>query len=160
MVPYHDGPSRRQRPAERRLKFLAPSLRKNTIMNATFARLFSSVVLPAALLTGAIGCHQGGAAKIAAAAAPEPELTLIYGAPLIPKDRSDLAVYTARVDGESRTEIFVQGKSGEAPRLVHVDSEPGELVGVSDDGTRGVFHRFIAPNTSQDVTIGLQKSES
>ncbi len=132
-------------------------------MNSTFARLLSTVVLPAALLTGAIGCHQESRAKsVASMAEPapaEPTVTVFYDAPLVPKDRSDLIVYTARIDGESRTKVFVQGAAGEAPRLVYVDAEPGQLIRVSDDGTRGVYRRFVSAGVTEDVAVDFQKSE-
>jgi len=130
-------------------------------MNTTVARLLSTVVLPVALLTGAIGCHHESKAKdVAAVAVAEPTVTVIYDAPLVPKDRPDLAIYSARMDGESRTKVFVQGNAGEAARLVYVDPEPGELVLVSDDGARGVYRRFISPGVTADVAVDFQKNES
>jgi len=126
----------------------------NTIMNATFARLLSAVVLPAALLTGAIGCGQAGKAAVRA----ESAATVLYDAPLVPKDRSDLAMFTARVDGESSTKVFVK-VAGAAPRLVYVDPEPGELVRVSNDGTRGIYRRFVSPGVTTEVAVDFQRSE-
>jgi len=141
------------------LKFLGPLLRKNTIMNITIARLLSTVVLPVVLVAGAVGCHREakGASTVVEVAAAG---TLDCDAPLVPKHRSDLAIYSARSQGESQTKVFVRGEGGSAPRLVYVDPEPGELVGVSDDGSRGVYRRYLSPGQSVDIAVTFEKSES
>jgi len=123
------------------------------------ARLLTTVIFPVALLTGATGCHHESAPKdVAAARESGPVVTVIYDAPLVPKSRPDLAIYSVRVDGESQTNVFVQGN--EAARLVYTDPEPGELLRVSDDGTHGVYRRFISPGKTLDIAVEFQKHES
>ncbi|WP_394823129.1 hypothetical protein [Pendulispora albinea] len=130
-------------------------------MNANIARLLSTLFVPAALVAGVAGCHQGGKVSDAAVvAASEPTVTVIYDGPVIPKNRPDLAVYSVRVDGEAQTKIFVQASAGTAPRLVYVDAEPGELVSVSDDGARGVFRRFVSPGVTTDIHVDFQMGAS
>jgi len=89
-----------------------------------------------------------------------PDDALDRDAPRLPRKHPDLAIYSARAQGESQTKVFVQPIGGEKAKLVYVDPEPGELVDVSDDGTRGVYRRFISPEKSVYIAIELRKRES
>ena len=90
-----------------------------------------------------------------------PDETLDRDVPLLPRKQPDMAIYSARSQGEASTKVFAQSLSGrDKPKLVYVDPEPGELVEVSDDGTRGVFRRFIAPEQSIYIAVDLRKRES
>ena len=55
--------------------------------------------------------------------------------------------------------VFVRGADARA-HLVYTDSESGELVSVSDDGTRGIFRRYVAPGNTVDVAVDLQSRRS
>ncbi|WP_394834777.1 hypothetical protein LVJ94_50605 [Pendulispora rubella] len=128
-------------------------------MNTFLTRFVPAVICSAVLAATAMGCQRetkGATTVITAAAAG----TLDRDAPIAAKNHREVAFYSARTQGESETKIFLRGHAGEAPRLVYVDAEPGELVSVSDDGTHGVFRRYIAPGQTTDITIDLQKSES
>ncbi|WP_394845369.1 hypothetical protein LZC95_51105 [Pendulispora brunnea] len=127
-------------------------------MNTFFTRFVPSVICSAVLASAAMGCH--GEARSVAVVTSAPAGTLDRDAPIAAKNRHDVAFYSARTQGEAETKVFARGHAGEAPRLVYVDAEPGELVSVSDDGTRGVFRRYIAPGKTMDIAIDLQKSES
>jgi len=129
-------------------------------MKTTIARLFRTVIIPVALLAGAAGCDQDAAARRATVVEVAPAGALDCDAPLVPQNRRDLAIYSARTQGESRTEVFVRAKSDATPHLVYVDPEPGELVRVNADGTRGVYRRYLSPGKFADFTIDLQRAQS
>ncbi|WP_394845271.1 hypothetical protein LZC95_50615 [Pendulispora brunnea] len=126
-------------------------------MNNTIARLISTVLVPASLVAGAIGCHHEAKSRDAVVAMMP---AIDRDAPIVPKNHRDLAFYSARVQGESQTKIFVRGPGAEAPRVVYVDIAPGELISVSNDGTEGVFRRFLAPGLTEEVAIDFRSSES
>jgi len=126
-------------------------------MNTTIARLLSTVLVPASVVVGALGCHHEAKSPDAVVAmAPAVD----RDAPIVPQNHRDLAFYSARVQGEAQTKIFVRSASGEAPRVVYVDVAPGELMSVSDDGSQGLFRRFIAPGLTEEVEIDFRSSES
>ena len=131
--------------------------RKKIIMNTNIARLFSTLIVPVVLVAGAVGCHQESKANGAAVALAS---ELDRDAPLVPKNHPELAFYSARTEGEEQTKVFLQGKADKAPRLVYVDPQPGELVRVSDDGTQGVYRRFISPGETVDIVVHFRKTES
>ena len=124
-----------------------------------FAHLLVAALLPISLALAAMGC-QKQSKDLGAIEVSEPAVSVLVDAPLVPQARPDLAIYTARVDGESRTKVFAQRSNGGAPRLVYVDPEPGELVRVSDDGISGTYRRFIAPGVTKDIAVDFRKGES
>jgi len=128
-------------------------------MNTILSRFVPAVICSAVLATVAMGCHRD-ARSGGTVAALAPAGTVDRDAPIAAKNHRDVAFYSERAQGESETKVFLRGHAGEAPRLVYVDAEPGELVSVSDDGTHGVFRRYIAPGQTMDIAIDLQKSES
>ena len=139
------------------MKFLDPLPRKNRIMNTIVRRSVRTVLLSVALLAGAAGCHpetKGASAIVEVAAAG----TLVCDAPLVPKDRPEVTFYSARAQGEARTQIFARTATGDA--LVYVDAEPAQLIRVTDDGAHGVVRRFIAPGYTVDVAVDLSKNAS
>jgi len=125
-------------------------------MNKTIARLLSTCIVPVALVGGAVGCHQGNAARAAVVVAP----AMDRDAPIVAKNHRELSFYSARLQGESQTKVFVRSSTGSAPRVVYVDIAPGELIRVSDDGTQGVFSRFISPGLTEEVEIDFRPSAS
>ncbi|WP_394827772.1 hypothetical protein [Pendulispora albinea] len=126
-------------------------------MNTTIARWLPSVLLPLVLVAGAVGCHHGSNADGTVVALTP---AVDRDAPIVPEGHRDLAYYSARTQGEEQTRVFVRRHPGDAPRVVYVDAQPGELVSVSADGTHGIFRRFISPGATEDVVIDLQKTAS
>ncbi len=128
-------------------------------MKVTIQRLLPTVILPMVLVAG-VGLFQHKDTHEGTAAASQ-----VHGGDvdrdtaLVPRDHRDLAVYSARVQGESQTRVFVQRRA-HAPELVYVDPEPGELVEVNADGSRGVFRRFVSPEKSVYISINLLKRQS
>jgi len=135
-------------------------------MKLSLKRLIATLLLPAAMLTGLGALHEKGKADRSAVASdvgetrPSARLSaadaLDRDAPLVPRNRPDLALYSARSEGEAQTKVFVRG-IGIEPRLLYVDPEPGELVEVSDDGTRGVYRRFVSPEKFVYIAIDFGK---
>ncbi len=60
--------------------------------------------------------------------------------PLVPRDRPDTMVYSAR-QGDLASSIHVQSLSGGAPRQAYLDPAPGIAVDVSADATRALMIR-------------------
>jgi len=119
------------------------------------------IILPLALVAVGVGAFQkrataSHAAPLAHLIAPDVD----RDAPLVPRDRPDLAVYSSRNQGESQTQVYVQSTGSLKANLVYVDPDPGELVAVSDDGTRGTYRRYLSPGKSVDVTVALQPHQS
>ncbi|WP_394834687.1 hypothetical protein LVJ94_50145 [Pendulispora rubella] len=126
-------------------------------MNNTIARLLSTVLVPVSLVAGAVGCHHEAKSRDAVVAmAPAVD----RDAPIVPKNHREIAFYSARVQGEAQTKVFVRGPSGEAPRVVYVDIAPGELISVSDDGSQGLYRRFLAPGLTEEVEIDFRPNAS
>ncbi|WP_394825261.1 hypothetical protein [Pendulispora albinea] len=118
------------------------------------------VILPMAILAGITEIHARNKAASAPASISMVEVEgMDRDTPLVPRNRPELAIYSARIDGEAQTKVFAQGPDGK-PRLVYTDPESGQLVSVSADGTHGIFRRFLAPGQIVDIAVDFQKRQS
>lgn len=128
-------------------------------MTPTLKRLVPRMILPMVLLAAANALHQRSQPEAEVAEMPESsEMALNRDTAFVPYDRPDLAIYSARAEGESQTKVFVES-AGRA-LLVYVDPEPGELVDVSRDGTRGIFERYLSPGQSVYIAIDFRRHRS
>ncbi|WP_394835243.1 hypothetical protein LVJ94_52970 [Pendulispora rubella] len=133
-------------------------------MNLTIKRLLPLIVLPVALAGLSAVTHRDDHAK-AASAANASRIVLASDevtdrdAPLMPRNRSDIFVYSARTQGLAETKVFVEHRNG-TKELVYVDQQPGELVDVSADGSHGVFRRFISPGKTETYSVDFNKRAS
>ncbi|WP_394845782.1 hypothetical protein LZC95_53230 [Pendulispora brunnea] len=133
-------------------------------MRLTIKRLLPLVVLPVAFVGLSAIFHHDDHAKDASAANASRIVSVTddvtdRDAPLTPRNRPDLFVYSARTQGLAETKVFVEHRNGKK-ELVYIDAEPGELVDVSADGSHGVFRRYITPGKTETYTIDFNNHAS
>ena len=89
-----------------------------------------------------------------------PGETLHRDEPVLPRRRPSLMLYSASRTTSPSSMLFVQNLTGDAPKLIYKNPNPGGLADVSPDGTRALFVEWHSPDdvVLLEVAVGSGKA--
>jgi dipeptidyl aminopeptidase/acylaminoacyl peptidase len=89
-----------------------------------------------------------------------PGAKLHRDAPVQPRLKPNLMVYSARDDKDTKTHVFLQDIAGGEPKEIYTDAQPGFVVDASADGAYALFVRYVSASDQTVFRIDLDDGKA